>query len=197
MKLRQAKNACLSLITALDTKDVHKIIKTQYHEATKSTDRIVAAKLYLDSSAEDKEELYKEFKKYSKQNLVAWELFLHIIATLSKEENMKYLKDAESDKQFRIDQTNDIRALYLVFASNKHLSLCTKEGRDFLKEALKQLAKTNEYITTAVLKQLAKIKQMKPEIADEAKLIVEELKNSVEENSPIHNNCKRILGTDK
>ncbi|MDO8641933.1 MAG: DUF3458 domain-containing protein, partial [Nitrosarchaeum sp.] len=53
IKNRQMKNLCLVLLSTLDTPEIQTIIKKQYDEATCATDRGIAFKLYIESSAHD------------------------------------------------------------------------------------------------------------------------------------------------
>jgi len=66
----------------------------------------------------------------------------------------------ERSNAFRIEQTNDQRALYGSFARNRKKSLQTKEGRLLFKEILLKLARVNEYSTVSLLNSFADIDKM-------------------------------------
>ena len=66
----------------------------------------------------------------------------------------------ERSAAFRIEQTNDQRALYGSFARNRKKSLQTEEGRVLFAEILKKLASVNEYSTVNLLNAFANIDQM-------------------------------------
>ncbi len=160
IKARQAKNVCLGILATLDTPDIHALIKQQFETATCATDRLSAFAAYLNSSAPDKIEVLRAFEAESKQNLVAWEAFLAVIGNNSSVDAVELVREMERSKAFRIEQTNDQRALYGSFARNRKKSLQTDEGRVLFAEILKKLAPVNEYSTVNLLNAFANIDQM-------------------------------------
>jgi aminopeptidase N len=160
IKARQAKNVCLGILATLDTPDIHALIKQQFETAACATDRLSAFAAYLNSSAPDKIEVLRAFEAESKQNLVAWEAFLAVIGSNSSVDTVELVREMERSKAFRIEQTNDQRALYGSFARNRKKSLQTEEGRALFAEVLKKLAPVNEYSTVNLLNAFANIDQM-------------------------------------
>lgn len=160
IKSRQAKNACLGILATLDTPDIHALIKQQFETATCATDRLSAFAAYLNSSAPDKIEVLRAFEAESKQNLVAWEAFLGVIGSNSSVDLIELVREMERSDAFRIEQTNDQRALYGSFARNRKKSLQTEEGRALFAEILRKLTPVNEYSTVNVLNAFANIDQM-------------------------------------
>ena len=160
IKSRQAKNICLGILAALDTPDIHDMIKQQFETATCATDRLSAFATYLNSSAPDKFEILRAFEAESKKSLVAWEAFLSVIGSNSSADAVELVREMERSDAFRIEQANDQRALYGSFARNRKKSLQTKEGRALFEEILRKLAPVNEYSTVNMLNAFANIDQM-------------------------------------
>ena len=130
IKQRQVKNACLSILSTLDTPEAHSMIRKQFDSATNASDKLVGLSLYLNSSAPDKMKVLEEYSKAASQNLVRWEAFLSVVGHNDAEDAIKIIRQVEKSPYFRIEQSNDQRALYATFASNKKKSLLTPEGRD-------------------------------------------------------------------
>ena len=160
IKSRQAKNICLGVLATLDTPDTHTIIKQQFENATCATDRLSAFGAYLNSSAPDKIEVLRSFEAESKKNLIAWEAFLSAIGSNSSVDAVELVREMERSDAFRIEQTNDQRALYGSFARNRKKSLQTEEGRTLFAEILRKLAYVNEFSTVNMLNAFANIDQM-------------------------------------
>ncbi|KKG15819.1 peptidase [Methanosarcina sp. 2.H.T.1A.6] len=160
IKSRQAKNVCLGVLATLDTPDIHALIKQQFETAACATDRLSAFAAYLNSSAPDKIEVLRAFEAESKQNLVAWETFLAVIGNNSSIDAVELVREMERSPAFRIEQTNDQRALYGSFARNRKKSLQTEEGRALFAEILTKLASVNEFSTVNMLNAFANIDQM-------------------------------------
>lgn len=160
IKGRQAKNVCLGVLATLDTPDIHTLIKQQFETAACATDRLSAFAAYLNSSAPDKIEVLRAFETESKQNLISWEAFLAVIGNNSSVDSVELVREMERSAAFRIEQTNDQRALYGSFARNRKKSLQTEEGRTLFAEILKKLAAVNEYSTVNMLNAFANIDQM-------------------------------------
>ena len=160
IKSRQAKNVCLGILATLDTPDIHAMIKQQFETATCATDRLSAFAAYLNSSAPDKIEVLRVFEAESKQNLVAWEAFLAVIGSNSSIDAVELVREMERSDAFRIEQTNDQRALYGSFARNRKKSLQTEEGRTLFAEILRKLTPVNEYSTVNMLNAFANIDLM-------------------------------------
>jgi len=160
IKARQAKNVCLNILATLDAPDIHALIKQQFETATCATDRLNAFAAYLNSSAPDKIEVLRAFEAESKQNLIAWEAFLGVIGSSSSIDAVELVREMERSPAFRIEQTNDQRALYGSFARNRKKSLQTEGGRALFAEILKKLAVVNEYSTVNMLNAFANIDQM-------------------------------------
>ncbi|AKB27962.1 Membrane alanine aminopeptidase N [Methanosarcina siciliae T4/M] len=160
IKARQAKNICLNILATLDTPDSHTLIKQQFEAATCATDRLNAFASYLNSSAPDKIEVLRSFEAESRQNLIAWEAFLGVIGSNSSIDAVELVREMERSDAFRIEQTNDQRALYGSFARNRKKSLQTEEGRALFAEILGKLARVNEYSTVNMLNTFANIDLM-------------------------------------
>jgi len=152
IKARQVKNLALRLLSELDDRRVHKLIKKQFEEAECATDKVSAFSMYINSSAADKMDVLKSYQKVAEKNLVSWESFLSCIARNDSDDALDIIRAVEESNSFRIDQANDQRALYAGFAGNRKKSLLTEEGRKFLEEKISKLADINEYNTLHVLK---------------------------------------------
>ena len=195
IKRRQVKNVALSLLATIDTEDIHKIIKNQLERSDSATDKLTAFSLYLNSSAKDKMEVLKSVEENSKKNLVSWESFLASIASNSSEDTLKIIKRIESSDSFRIDQSNDQRALYVQFAHNRKKSLETEEGRDFLKDAIIKLSKINEYTAVNAIKVFGNIDDMEEKHHLElVKALIDIMSNITPDKMPsVYNTTRRLL----
>ena len=151
IKARQVKNLALGLLSRLEEQKIYDLIKKQFNEATNATDKITAFSLYINSKAEDKMQMIQEYEQEAKQHLVSWETFLSVIASNDSDDALEIIKNIENGEDFRLEQTNDQRALYARFAMNKKKSLLTEQGRDFLKKSIIKLAQINEYTTGHLL----------------------------------------------
>jgi aminopeptidase N len=163
IKNRQLKNKCLSVLSALDTPDIHTIIRKQFETTCNATDKLTAFSLYLDSCASDKIELMKNYQKEAEKHPVSWEAFLRVIGSSSGDDVTDLVRQVKSLETFRIEQANDQRALFGSFAYNRKRSLQTEKGRELLAEIIPGLAMVNEYNTVSILNVLANIDRMEDE----------------------------------
>ncbi|MFA5559148.1 MAG: M1 family metallopeptidase, partial [Methanofastidiosum sp.] len=195
IKRRQVKNTSLSLLATLDTENIHKIIKEQLFQSDSATDKLTALSLYLNSSARDKLNVLKSIEERSKKNLVSWESFLGIIASNSSEDTIKIIKRIENSDSFRIEQSNDQRALYVQFAHNRKKSLETEEGRIFLKDAIIKLSKINEYAAVNAIKVFGNIDDMEERYHLElVKVLIDIMTNITPDKMPsVYNTARRLL----
>jgi len=195
IKMRQVKNIALSLLSTLDTKDIHLIIKEQLINSTAATDKLVAFAAYLNSSAKDKMELLKTFEDMSKKSLISWESFLGIISSNSSEDTIEIIKKIESSDSFRIEQSNDQRALYVSFAHNRKKSLETDEGLIFLRDSITKLAKINEYTAVNAIKVFGNIDDMEERHhLPLVKALIHIMSNLNQEETPsVYNTARRLL----
>ncbi|NPV50334.1 MAG: M1 family metallopeptidase [Candidatus Methanofastidiosum sp.] len=195
IKRRQVKNLALSLLASIDTQDIHNIIKEQLEGSDSATDKLTAFSLYLNSSARDKMEVLKLVEERSRKNLVSWESFLAIISSNSSEDTLKIIKKIESSDSFRIEQSNDQRALYVQFAHNRKKSLETEEGRDFLKNSIIKLSKINEYTAVNAIKVFGNIDDMEEKYhLDLIKVLVDIMSSISQEKMPsVYNTARRLL----
>ena len=150
-KARAVKNLILTHLAALDTPDVHTILKTAYETATCATDRTTALTLYLSGTAPDRFDLLNTELTRAAADPVAWENFLAAVASSSSPDTVRYLRHIEQSGNFHIEQAGESRSLYLRFAGNRKLSLETDTGREYLASSLTALVRVNEYISTGIL----------------------------------------------
>ncbi|MBS3128751.1 M1 family metallopeptidase [Candidatus Woesearchaeota archaeon] len=195
IKNREIKNTALALLSTLDTPLVHAMIKKQFNTATNATDKVVAFRLYLNSSAPDRFTLMHTYQEEACKNLVSWETFLLVIGGNDNTNFVELIKKIEASPSFRIEQASDQRALYGSFALNKKKSLLTKEGRTYLKECILKLAPINEYSALYLLKTLDSIDKMEPQHHVPLMQILAEIFHSVdaEKNPSLHNTAKRMI----
>ena len=195
LKDRQVKNSCLGLLSTLETPEVHALIKKQFASAVNATDKNVAFSLYLNSTAADKMQLLESYEKEAKTHLVSWENFLVAVGRNDSTDYLDVIKRVISSPSFRIEQANDQRAVFGVFAHNKKKSLLTKEGRKFLQESILKLAVVNEYNTVHMIKTfgtLDKIDELhQVPLVQSIVAILEAL--SPEKNPSVYNTLKLIL----
>lgn len=162
IKRRQVKNNALRLLAVLDTPDIHALVKRQFLTAVNATDRAAAFAAWLNSSAPEKRELTQMYMEECKKDLVAWEAFLSAVASTDAPDCLELVKMVESDPMFRIEQSNDQRALYGAFARNRKYALQTPEGLEYLKQTIIRLAGINEYSTVGLLNAFSAIDFMEP-----------------------------------
>jgi aminopeptidase N len=163
IKERQLKNACLSLLFALDTTGVQTIIRSQLLGEGVATDRLRALSLYLNSSAADRLEIMESFGKRASEHPVSWEGFLATVGGCSAPDAIDLIRKAAASPAFRIKQVNDHRALYGSFAANRKISLQTPEGRELLSQILLELASVNQNSTVNLLRAFDAIDRMEME----------------------------------
>jgi aminopeptidase N len=195
IKSRQAKNICLAVLSTLEIPEIHALIRQQFETASCATDKLSAFSAYLNSSAPDRLEVLKTFEAESKQNLVSWEAFLSVIGNCSSSDTVSLVREMEKSDSFRIEQTNDQRALFGSFARNRKKSLQTEEGRTFLEETLLKLATVNEYSTVNMLNSFASIDKMEEEYRlPLAKILAKFLEDLEPEKAPsVYNRVRKLL----
>ncbi len=196
-KNRQVKNSCLSILSSLDTPKVHDLIKKQFESAQTATDKIVAFRLYIETSAQDKMEFISKFEDEASKSLILYEAFLSSIGGTDAKEALDLIKKTSKSKHFRIEQTNDQRALFMRFAYNKRLSLQTGDGREYLKEILLTLSHVNEYAAVNAFSVFGQIDLMQEKyhlpLGTMLVDILKELEKNKEENISVCNTIKRLL----
>jgi aminopeptidase N len=195
IKNRQIKNTCLDLLSRLDTPDIHKMIKAQFLSATCATNQFVAFSLYINSSAKDKMKVLNDFEKVCQKNIVAYELFLSIVSRNESDDALQIIKRVETSPYFRIEMTNDQRALYGSYISNKRKSLLTEEGLKFTVNTMKELAFINEYTTVGMLENFSRIDKIEDKHQARAVKALLEIQRSLkkEDTPSVYNTIARIL----
>ncbi len=163
IKERQLKNACLALLSTLDTTEVHNLIRAQLTGKSVATDRLRAFSLYLNSSAADRLEVMESFGKEAAEHPVSWEGYLAAVGGCSAPDTVDIIRKTAESPAFRIKQVNDHRALYGSFAANRKISLQTRGGRDLFLEILLKLAPVNQNSTVSILRAFGAIDQMEKE----------------------------------
>jgi aminopeptidase N len=195
IKRRQIKNTALSVLSRLDTPDIHQLLREQFGSASCATDTLVAFSLLMESSAADRTGILDRFERESKTNPVSWENLLAVIAGNSSRDVMGLITRVEQSDAFRIEQANDQRALYGRFALNRKKSIQTDEGRAFLQKTLLKLAAINEHSTVSMLRVFGAIDVM--EEADQVPLVgilARLLRDLDQEKTPsVYNTVRRIL----
>jgi aminopeptidase N len=195
IKRRQIKNTALSVLSRLNTPDIHQLVKDQFTSSFNATDKLVAFGLYMDCSAGDRAGMLASFEQESGKNPVSWENFLSVIAANSSPEAVDLIAQVEKSGSFRIEQANDQRALYGRFALNRKKSLQTDTGREFLKKTLHTLAPVNEHSTVTMMRVFGALDAMEEE--DQVPLVgilaglLEEL--DPEKTPSVYNTIRRLL----
>jgi aminopeptidase N len=195
IKARQVKNSILKILSEIDNEKVQKLIRQQFDAAICATDKVSAFSFYINSSAPDKLQVLEDYEKEAKKSLVSWESFLACVARNNSDDALEIIRRVEESDSFRVDQANDQRALFAVFAGNRKRSLLTKEGRNFLEEKIIQLSAINEFSTLHMLKVLGNIDLIAAEHQTD---LIQVLKNIEEKldakkTPSVANTLKRIL----
>jgi len=195
IKNRQVKNICLGVLNRLDNVKIHKLTKKQFDEATSATDKISAFSNYLNSNAQDKLELLDHYQHEAKKHLVSWETFLAVVAMNDSEDAIDIMKKIEKSPDFRLEQTNDQRALYVRFAHNKKKSLQTQEGRQYLQESLIKMAPINEYVAIHLLEVLGNIDKLDTEYYIPLIQLLKDVQATLDKDKThsVYNTINRIL----
>ena len=195
IKQRHIKNVILSILGTLNKPSIHHLIKQQYQQANNPTDKLAAFIQYINSNAPDKQAIIKDYEQQAQKNLLLWESYLGALANNNSDDAIHLIRQAAQTKNFHIEQTNDQRALYELFANNKKKSLQTTEGRKLLEEVIIQLASINEYSTNRVLKVLGNIEHMPAAYHEPlVQLLLNILKATTPEKHPsVYNTTKKIL----
>lgn len=195
MKNRDLKNLVLSLLASLDDKEMWVLLKKQLDTATHASDKNTAMALYLNSSAPDRLPVLEHFKKEAETHLVSWENFLRIIGSTNSADVISLMKKLEKDKYFRIEQSNDQRALYLSFASNRKKSLLTEEGLEYLTAIMIKISKLNEYTGFHLLSAFSDLEKL--DVANQVQLVgaLYTVRDALskKEHPSVYNNIQRIL----
>ena len=195
IRRRQRRNACLEILAACDTPEVHRLIAGQFREAAAATDRLAAFGLILESSAPERLDILRAFCAESAKSPVAWESFLAVVAGSDCDDLVEILRRIESSPAFTVEQAGEQRALYGRFALNRKRSLETEEGRAYLAEVLRRLARVNEYSTVRALDAFAFIDAMEPRHRAPAAGVLADLLASLDpgEHPAVYNNARRFL----
>lgn len=195
IKNRSLKNLCLGLLSQLDMPEVHALIKKQLTTATAASDKVSAFRMYLDSSAPDKLKILEEYEKEAKNNLVSWETYLYVVGGNDSNDALDIIKRVEKSSSFRVEQSNDQRALYGSFARNKRKSLETAEGRKYLKETLLKLTPINEFTTGRILQVFGHVDKMEEKyLVPVMSILVEVLNATNQQETPsVYNTIRRMI----
>jgi aminopeptidase N len=155
--------------------------------------------MILDSSMVDKEEVLKHYEAQAINDLVKWESYLAMLGRAESDDVVDMLKRIENHEHFRIDQANDQRATYMLFAYNKRKSFQTKEGREFLRSSLLKLSTLNEFTTVGILDVFGEIDKMNKQYHTPlVQILVDVLRNVTEEKQPsVYKTIIRILSSLK
>ncbi|MBI2572691.1 DUF3458 domain-containing protein [Candidatus Woesearchaeota archaeon] len=194
LKQRSYLLLCLGLLAQLDTKAVHSELEKQIG-STNATTRLTALRLLLNSNAPRRHVFIKEEEKLAAGNLVRWETYLLTLASCDTVEVFDYIKRAEESPHFRIEQTNDQRALYATFANNRKMSLQTTQGRALLKRVILKLAFVNEYTTGRLLQVFGNVDKMEEKYHVPIVQMLVDILHAVpvEKAASVHNTTKRLL----
>jgi aminopeptidase N len=160
VKARQVKNVVLGLLASLDTPAVHALIREQFDGAACTTDRLVAFAAYMDSSSPERMVMLDAFEEESRTDFVSWEMFLAVVAGVTAPDCIDLVRRVEASPSFRIEQSNDQRALYGRFTRNRMIALETPAGREYLARVLGRLAGINEYNTVSSLEVFGALDRM-------------------------------------
>lgn len=163
IKARQVKNFCLSTLSLLDNDEVRSLVKEQFLHPSCMTDKLVAFMCYLEGKSPDRQDIINKFEIEAKSHPVSWEAFLVSIAGTSAPDLPDLMRRVEKSDHFRIEQSNDQRALYGRFAMNRKRSLQTAEGREYFREIITKLAIVNEFSTVNMLRVFGNIELMEEE----------------------------------
>jgi aminopeptidase N len=195
IKKRGIKNSCLGILSKLDTKDIHELIKRQFEAAKNTTDKALAFSAYLRSSAKDRLDVMKQYEQECSKSLILYEIFLGRIASSEAADVVDLIKKVISSKNYDIKQANHQRAIYEVFANHKRMSLLTEKGREFLKEGLIKLAQLNEYNTGRCLDVFGKMDFLEHRHQIPVVQLLLDVLITVDENKQpsVYNTIRRIL----
>ncbi|MDK2974576.1 MAG: aminopeptidase [Methanofollis sp.] len=195
IKGRQVKNMILHTLAPLDTPPVHTLIREQFETAVNATDRLSAFSAYMDSSASDRNAVFETFRARSEKDLVSWETFLAAVAGIRAPDTLSLIQKTAASPSFRIEQSNDQRALFGRFAHNRVLSLETAEGRAYLGDVLSGLAVINEYNTVGALEIFGALDQMGEEYQAPLVDVLLRIMRAADprEQPSVYNTARRLL----
>jgi len=194
IKMRSVKNTALSILSELDTGDIHKLILEQFNNPSAASDKYSAFAMILDSSIKEKEKIIESYEKEASMNLAEWEVFLSRIGGNDSKNPISLIQNVEKSKNFRIEQSNDQR-MFMRFAYNKRISLLTEPGRKYLKDIMVRLAKLNEYSTMHILSVFSKINDFEPKYQEPMISLLKEIYDSLDEkaHSATCNTIRRLI----
>lgn len=199
IKNRAVKSVALSLLKYQETPEIYQLIKDEFRNATSASERNLAAALYLDSTADDRLDFFKEFEDFGKTNLVRWEVFLSITSSGDSDDVLDLINRVVSLPEYRIDQANDQRATYMRFSFNRRLSLLTDKGREFVKRSILKLTPVNEFTVMHILSVFSHIDYLeKDDMVACYKLLVDVYHEVDNLKYPsVSNNTKKLLINSK
>ena len=163
IKERQLKNICLTLLSTLDTPDVHALIRSQLATGPVATDRLRAFSLCLQSTAPGRLDVMESVGTEAAAHPVSWEAYLAAVGGCSAPDAVTLIRRAASHPAFRMNQVNHHRALYGSFAANRKISLQTPEGRDLFAEVLLELTPVNQNSAVSLLRAFGAVDLMEEE----------------------------------
>lgn len=195
LKLRGIKNTFLGILSTLDTPEVHELIKKQYDTADNATDKIVALRLSVNSSATEKSKLIMAHWELAKKDPVSWETFLYVIGGSDAKDSIEQIRTVWGSKDFHIEQTNEQHGLFSAFIRNRKQSLQTLNGRKLTEEILLKMVKINEYNSLDMVKVLGVTEKMNEEyFIPLVEILVKVLENVNAQDQPsIYHTTKRML----
>ncbi len=195
IRARQVRNTCLALLSTLDTPESRSLARLQFERASCMSDRLTAFIAYLNTSAPDRIALLETFREDAKRHPVSWEAFLMAVASSSADDTVTLVRKAWSSADFRIEQSNDQRALFGVFSQNRKISLETSEGRTLMKEIVAKLAPVNEYSTVGILRAYGHLDRMDEAVQAENVAVLADLLGSLDpkKTPSVYNTIRRLL----
>lgn len=195
IKNRSIKNLTLSILSELDSDEMIEIILDQFKNSTNYSDKYAAFSLYLETSAKDKLQFVREYENIASKNLVEYEVFLARVANTDSDEALKIIWEVEASPNFRLEQSNDQRALFMRFAFNRRLSLQTQDGREYLKNIITRLANVNEYNTVQMLSTFSNINDFPQAYHQPLILMLVQILDSLDKdkNTAVYNTILRLI----
>ncbi|MDD1718076.1 MAG: M1 family metallopeptidase [Methanoregulaceae archaeon] len=195
IRARQVRNTCLWLLSTLDTPESWSLARLQFERASCMTDRLSAFTAYLNSTAPDRLALLERFGEDARHHPVSWEAFLSAVASSSADDTVALVRIAGSSPAFRIEQSNDQRALFGVFSQNRKISLETPEGRALMKEIIARLAPVNEYSTVGILRAYGHLDRMDEAVQTENVAVLADFLASLDPQKvpSVYNTIRRLL----
>ncbi|QOP40842.1 aminopeptidase N [Sulfurimonas marina] len=148
---RALKNRVLSLLSALESKEIAAVAKEQYEHSLTMTDRITALDVLESIDAELSEIAFNDFYNRYKNNTLVMNKYFALLAASPREGVLDRVMALQNDEVYDEKVPNLVRSLIGVFARNyKYFHAKDGYGYKFLSDKIIEIDKINPQMASAL-----------------------------------------------